>query len=84
VFESLVAYVGEVIRRKVNGRWKVHPTAKGAACEPTIIDSLGNEYAPFMIVSKALDEPVFSIAGATEGELASRVEGLGTVKVPPP
>jgi hypothetical protein len=42
VFPSAIAYVGEVIRRAVGGRWDVLSQDGGRTWEPDIIDSHGN------------------------------------------
>ena len=42
VFQSLVAYVGEVIRRDIGGRWELVSHDDGRTWEPDVIDSRGN------------------------------------------
>ena len=42
VFQSLVAYVGEVIRRAIDGRWELQSPDDGRTWEPDIIDAHGN------------------------------------------
>jgi len=40
-FQSLVAYVGEVIRRRIGGQWDVRVGADGRTWEPDIVDRQG-------------------------------------------
>jgi len=42
VFQSLVAYVGEVVRRAIGGRWELLSQDDGRTWEPDIIDPHGN------------------------------------------
>jgi len=41
VFQSLVAYVGEVIRRAIGGRWELRSPDDGRTWEPDVIDARG-------------------------------------------
>jgi hypothetical protein len=42
VFQSLLAYVGEVVRRAIGGRWDLLSQDDGRTWEPDIIDAQGN------------------------------------------
>lgn len=42
VFQSLVAYVGEVIRRAIGGRWELLSQDDGRTWEPDVIDAGGD------------------------------------------
>lgn len=55
VFPSLTAYVGEVIRRQVNGSWEVRTTHEGTRHEPDIVDPTGGRYAVLRIYKELLE-----------------------------
>ena len=55
VFPSLVAYVGEVIRRQVNGSWEVRTTREGTRHEPDIVDPTGGRYGLLRIYKQLLE-----------------------------
>jgi len=55
VFPSLVAYVGEVIRRQVNGSWEVRTTREGTRHEPDIVDPAGGRYGVLRIYKQLLE-----------------------------
>jgi len=42
VFQSLFAYVGEVVRRAIGGRWDLLSQDDGRTWEPDVIDAQGN------------------------------------------
>jgi len=53
VFPSLVAYVGEVLRRQVNGSWEVDTS--GERHEPDIVDAAGTRYALLRIYKQLIE-----------------------------
>jgi hypothetical protein len=55
VFPSLTAYVGEVIRRVVNGSWEVRTTRDGTRHEPDIVDPAGGRYALLRIYKQLIE-----------------------------
>ena len=44
VFPSLIAYVGEVIRRHVRGAWELRSTQEGTRLEPEIVEITGGRH----------------------------------------
>ena len=54
VFPWLVAYVGEVIRRLVNGVWNAQDSSAKRA-EPEIVDPTGGRYQPVRIYKELLE-----------------------------
>jgi hypothetical protein len=73
LFESIVAYAGEVIRGAVGGAGVGTRSPQGDVFEPKVRDAKGRLYSPAMVVFDELDEHDgeggISIAGATEGEV---------------
>jgi hypothetical protein len=55
VFPSLVAYVGEVLRREVNGSWEIETTHEGTRRELDIVDSTGTRYALLRIYKQLIE-----------------------------
>jgi len=55
IFPSLTAYVGEVIRRQVNGSWEVRTTRGGTCHEPDIVDPTGGRYGLLRIYKQLLE-----------------------------
>jgi hypothetical protein len=57
-FPPLLAYVGEVVRRRVGpfARWKTKPASDGITKEPWIVDADGRSYMVFMYVFEDLHE----------------------------
>ncbi len=55
IFPSLLAYVGEVIRRQVNGSWEVRTTRDGTRHEPDIVDSTGGRYGLLRMYKQLLE-----------------------------
>jgi len=55
IFPSLTAYVGEVIRRQVNGSWEIRTTRAGLRHEPDIIDPTGGRYGLLRIYKQLLE-----------------------------
>ena len=55
IFPSLTAYVGEVIRRQVNGTWEVRTTHEGTRHEPDIVDPTGGRYGVLRIYKQLLE-----------------------------
>lgn len=55
VFEPLVAYCGEIVRRKTGGRWEMKRTPEGVV-EPWIVTSAGRLLNPGVRVFEALWE----------------------------
>jgi hypothetical protein len=53
LFAPLVAYVGEFIRRRVRGTWRV--TSAGIGVVPMVLDADGREYAPTRIYKDFID-----------------------------
>jgi hypothetical protein len=51
----LTAYVGEVIRRQVNGSWEVRTTREGTRHEPDIVDPTGGRYGLLRIYKQLLE-----------------------------
>jgi hypothetical protein len=69
IYPLLIAYVGEVMRQRTGGEWRMKLAQDGETWEPWIV--AGQEtFNPFMVVYRELDEGGNgSIAGATRGEL---------------
>lgn len=55
VFASLTAYVGELMRRMVDGRWHMELDRDGRTWIPWIVDSAGSRYAPARIYKELLE-----------------------------
>lgn len=74
IFAPLVAYVGEVIKQEVNGRWEMRPTEDPETWEPWIVDSQGQSHPPFIIIYDELYEsPQCSIYGSVGGQIRSHL-----------
>src|SRR5438105_1065002 len=52
LFLPLVAYVSEVGRRELNGRWQMRLADDGKTWEPWVLDPEGNEFEFFTLVYK--------------------------------
>ena len=49
IFPALLAYIGEVMRQQVQGKWQMVPSEQESGIwEPWIEDQLGNRYNPFI------------------------------------
>lgn len=73
LYPELLAYVGEVIRAETGGRWvSIVADSDGETLEPWILGPDGRGYKPFLVVSRALDEPPYSIREMLLAELAPR------------
>jgi len=55
VFQSLVAYVGEVIRRQIDGKWDVQLGADRRTWEPDIVDRRGNRCSLVRVYEEILE-----------------------------
>ena len=55
VFPSLIAYVGEVIRRHVRGVWEIRSTSDGARLEPEIVEITGGRHQLLPIYKELLE-----------------------------
>lgn len=62
IFPSVLAYVGEVIRRAVGGRWEMRREANGE-WEPWITAPGGTECAMFLIYKGILEEEPATLSG---------------------
>jgi hypothetical protein len=64
IFDALVAYVGEVIRRAINGQWEMRFDRASKCWEPWVVGRYG-ETAPFVIIyDQLVDQPE---TGSLEG-----------------
>jgi hypothetical protein len=73
LFDSLVAYVGEVIRASTDGVWETRLASDRETSEPWVVARSGARHPPFAIVSQELDAGIDgSLRGALLGELAAR------------
>ena len=78
-FSALTAYVGEVIRVAVNGKWDMRLDDSGAVWEPWIVDPAGGAYAAFMFVRSLYEDEMPSLHGFVLGQLqSSRLGPRGT------
>jgi hypothetical protein len=57
LFESLFAYIGEIMRRRRAGTWRLRYVPEDDVWEPWIVDSDGNQRESFLFVYEALFEP---------------------------
>ena len=55
VFPSLLAYVGEVIRRRVRGAWELRSTQDGSRLEPEIVEITGGRHQVLGIYKQLLE-----------------------------
>jgi hypothetical protein len=55
VFQSVVAYVGEVIRRRIDGSWDVQLGQDGRTWEPDIIDRYGKKCSLLRLYNEILE-----------------------------
>jgi hypothetical protein len=55
VFPSLMAYVGEVIRRQVHGAWELRSTDGGKRLEPEIVEITGGRHQLLRIYKELLE-----------------------------
>jgi hypothetical protein len=55
VFPSFVAYVGEVIRRHVNGVWELSAPREGMLSAPDVVDVTGKRYSVLRIYKQLLE-----------------------------
>jgi hypothetical protein len=71
MFDDIVAYLGEAIRREVSGQWE-EIAVGGGVFEPWIVRAGGRRHSPFALVYSELVEAGAerSMAGAMDGELA--------------
>jgi hypothetical protein len=71
VIDPVIAYVGEVVRRKTAGQWTPRYNEESDIWEPFVTSSSGRMHAVHLLVVDELLEqyPRFSVAGAVEGEL---------------
>ena len=74
IFPMLVAYVGEVMRQEIEGRWEMRLSEIDKEIwEPWIIDSRGRSCNPFLGVYDELAEQIpFSIYGSTLSRINQR------------
>ena len=72
IFPNIVAYLGEVIRIRANGRWVMQKRSMLGALYPCIISSSGNAYDPARYAYRALSdsEEDFDLHDAVEMEIA--------------
>jgi hypothetical protein len=55
VFPSLAAYVGEVIRLAIGGRWEMRRASDGEAWEPEVVDAIGRPCALLKIYKELME-----------------------------
>ena len=55
IFAPLTAYVGEVIRRSVGGRWDMRLDDDGVTWVPWIVDGSGRSYSPVRIYKELIE-----------------------------
>ena len=55
VFPSLIAYVGEVIRRQVRGAWELRAASEGGRLEPEIVEVTGGRHQLLRIYKELLE-----------------------------
>jgi hypothetical protein len=55
-FESLVAYVGEVLRRRQQGSWEMRPMGDGRTWQPFVVLTDGSEIPVFVDLYKQLSQ----------------------------
>jgi len=55
IFPSLIAYVGEVIRRQVCGAWELRSTQEGTRLEPEIVEITGGRHQLLRIYKELLE-----------------------------
>jgi hypothetical protein len=74
IFDALVAYVGEVIRRAINGHWEMRFN-RGCKCwEPWVVGGY-DEIAPFVIIyDQLVDQPE---TGSLEGAAMAAAIPIG-------
>jgi hypothetical protein len=72
VFESVVAYTGEVIRVAGAGSWRAERSEDGTTFDPVVLVG-GRKVYPALIIYKQLELPAGdrSIRGAVMGQLAA-------------
>lgn len=71
IVPSLIAYVGEVMRKATDGRWQMRLSDDGKVREPWIISNNGEEFPAFLFVKELLDPPrTVSIASFVSAQLA--------------
>jgi hypothetical protein len=76
IFPAMTAYIGEIIRRRVSGAWKIQHTGIGDLWEPFVSVSGSDQIYPFMIIYESLYEEelvageVGSLFGAVIGTIA--------------
>jgi hypothetical protein len=76
LFEAVVAYAGEVMRKEAAGAWDLRLAADAETWEPWIVDGAGRAHAVFMVVFDALYDhgggPV-CLEGSVAGELRAHL-----------
>lgn len=76
LFLPIVAYISEVGRRELVGKWEMRLAEDGKTWEPWVIDAQGNEFEFFTLAYKQLcdlsDESA-SVVGALVGSIRARV-----------
>jgi hypothetical protein len=76
VFEPLVAYIGEVMRRTSGGHWEMRLASDGRTWEPWIVDAQGRSHPPFMVFDEFYEHGARgSVRGFVAGQL--RAHRLG-------
>lgn len=55
LFSPLLAYVGEIVRRQVDGQWLILKDRESGTLEPWIADELGRRYDVMSILDPMID-----------------------------
>jgi hypothetical protein len=63
-YASLLAYLGEVIRRVIHGEWHIHYIAEFQIWEPFVKDSEGRVIRPDFVLQEAFDPGTEEMIGA--------------------